>query len=360
VVNIPLPFPFYLYGVPYTNVGVSSNGVLQFQGVDPEFNNICLPYIELGPAIFAYWDDLDMSPSSCGPDCGIYVSESTDAPGRYYAVTLRAARFDSGLIAPSVPISQPPPLNLSVRLYEPQCCSESFFDIFYGDLGAIQGGSSATIGVQRDGSGLHHTEYSCNTDSISPGTLLTFRQPACPPNTPTSTPTATPSNTPGPFCTPILRAHATLQGPPPQPSSGQQGPITITLKSGTTEMNFPTQNTDSNGIVTYTMSSVPFGFYEWRAKSPKYLATSGMVGWTGACLTPLELGLLRAGDCNNDNVVNTVDFNILKATLGKALGDPGYDARADFTNDNVVNITDYNLLKINFGLSGSPPLRPNK
>jgi hypothetical protein len=43
------------------------------------------------------------------------------------------------------------------------------------------------------------------------------------------------------------------------------------------------------------------------------------------------MGLMRTGDCNNDNVVGAVDFTILKATFGKALGEPGYDDRADFT-----------------------------
>jgi hypothetical protein len=73
----------------------------------------------------------------------------------------------------------------------------------------------------------------------------------------------------------------------------------------------------------------------------------------------VEMGLMRTGDCNNDNVVNVSDFNILKSTFGKSQGDPGYDDRADFTGDHVVNVSDFNFQKANFGTSGSPPLARN-
>lgn len=70
------------------------------------------------------------------------------------------------------------------------------------------------------------------------------------------------------------------------------------------------------------------------------------------------MGLMRAGDCNNDNTVNIADFNTMKLTFGKSVGDPGYDDRADFTGDQIVNIFDFNLQKINFGQGGAPPIGP--
>ena len=70
----------------------------------------------------------------------------------------------------------------------------------------------------------------------------------------------------------------------------------------------------------------------------------------------VQMGLMRAGDCNNDNVVNLMDFNNLKMILpAKSVGQPGYDDRADFTGDQVVNITDFNLLKNNSGQTGAQP-----
>ena len=68
------------------------------------------------------------------------------------------------------------------------------------------------------------------------------------------------------------------------------------------------------------------------------------------------MGELRTGDANSDNVVDVLDFTILKGTFGKTEGNPGYDPRADFTGDNIVEVTDFNLLKGNFGQAGAEPL----
>lgn len=67
---------------------------------------------------------------------------------------------------------------------------------------------------------------------------------------------------------------------------------------------------------------------------------------------------MLAGDVNNDNVVNTTDFNAFKSTNGKSCGQTGYDGRADFNNDCIVNVNDFNLLRGNFGRTGAPPIRP--
>jgi hypothetical protein len=67
---------------------------------------------------------------------------------------------------------------------------------------------------------------------------------------------------------------------------------------------------------------------------------------------------LLVGDCNNDNVVTSLDFIILRNSFGKSPGQPGYDDRADLNGDLVVTILDFSLLKANFGISGSPPIGP--
>jgi subtilisin-like proprotein convertase family protein len=164
------------------------------------------------------------------------------------------------------------------------------------------------------------------------------------------TPTPTPGN--------ILVGHVTWQGRPAQPHALQELPITLTLKSGASEVNYPSQSTDTSGRFTVT-TGLPNGTYDWRVKGPKYLANAGSVALTGGN-TQQEMGLMRAGDCNNDNVVNAVDFNILRATFGLSSGMPGYDERADFTGDQVVNAQDFNLLRGNFGTGGAPPLRPER
>ena len=65
------------------------------------------------------------------------------------------------------------------------------------------------------------------------------------------------------------------QGRPVQPNSLQQLPITLTLKLGTLEVNYPSQTTDSNGYFTITGNGLPPGTYSWRVKGPKFLANSG-------------------------------------------------------------------------------------
>ena len=70
------------------------------------------------------------------------------------------------------------------------------------------------------------------------------------------------------------------------------------------------------------------------------------------------MGLMRVGDANDDNVVEAVDFNILKGTFGRLEGDPDFDEHANFNRDTTVDVVDFSLLKANFGQSGSPPLDP--
>ncbi len=127
---------------------------------------------------------------------------------------------------------------------------------------------------------------------------------------------------------------------------------------GNTEVNYPTQNTDASGFFTVSVASLPNGTYNWRVKDPKYLANSGAVTLTGIPTTNVEMGLMSAGDCNNDNFIRVSDFDILKPAFGRGINDPAYDDRADFTGDERITVLDFNLLKANFGTGGAPPVRP--
>jgi len=100
------------------------------------------------------------------------------------------------------------------------------------------------------------------------------------------------------------------------------------------------------------------GTYNWRVKGPKYLANAGRVALSGAPITHAEMGLMKTGDCDNDNLISAIDFIILKNSFGKTTGDPGYDARADFDGDNTITTVDFNLQRGNFGTGGAPPVSP--
>lgn len=221
------------------------------------------------------------------------------------------------------------------------------------------------------------TNTPTQTATETPTTVPTYTPTETPIATPTNTPTETPTNTPAP----LLVGHVTWRGRPSQPSPLQQLPITLTLKLGATEINYPSQTTDASGFFTVSVDGLPGGTYNWRVKGPKYLANAGTVslsvrrleGWnvetfgTNNVLTfqpsnlltaSLEMGLTNTGDCNDDNLVSVADFNILRMTFDKVPGDPGYDERADLTGDNTVNVIDFNLIKVNFGTSGAPPVHP--
>jgi hypothetical protein len=60
------------------------------------------------------------------------------------------------------------------------------------------------------------------------------------------------------------------------------------------------------------------------------------------------MGILLEGNANNDTIVHVSDFGILAISFSKMLGQPGYDARADFDRNGIINISDFGLLAVNF------------
>jgi hypothetical protein len=122
---------------------------------------------------------------------------------------------------------------------------------------------------------------------------------------------------------------------------------------GATQASFPGLVTDSNGSFNINVSGLPNGTYTWWVKGAQSLANSGTVVLNGSNTTQ-EMGLLRTGDTNNDNLVDLTDFNLVRAAYGKSCGNGGYDARAEFTGDCVVDITDFTLMRGSYGMVGAP------
>lgn len=199
-----------------------------------------------------------------------------------------------------------------------------------------------------------------STPTITSTPTATYTPTATGTNTPTSTPTWTATSTDTPTATPttsaILVGHVTIQGRPAQPNPLQSVPITLTLKLGGSETDYKAV-TDASGYFTVTAPS--YGTFDWRVKNAQTFASSGSVT-LDAGTTQQEMGLLREGDANNDNCVNVTDFNIIKNTFGKSVGDPGYDARADFNGDTTINVTDFSLLRNDFGQCGAAPILPGR
>lgn len=348
---IQLPFTYYLYGQPFDSAFATAHGTLQFNSTfNASSTNACLPYPFFSNTIMGFWDQMDLMQSGEG----IFTSISGSAPNRIFNIEWR------GCLAYPDPRSQcNGSINFEIRLYEGQ----DRFDIVYGSV--FNGGSSATVGVQLD-NGTRFTEYECSTGGLSEGMQLTFTGAPCvwqtmtPTRTATQTftptRTATYTRTPTPTSTAVLVGHVTWQGRPAQPNALNQLPITLTLKSGTNEFEYGPFTTDSSGFFTVPLSTVPEGTYGWRAKGPKFLATSGTVDLGTSRNYAVEMGPQLAGDANNDNRVTSVDFSIVRAAFGSGQGNPQYDDRADFTGDHVVNTSDFTLMRNNFGTGGAPPL----
>jgi serine protease AprX len=208
-VPIELPFPYYLYGVPYTTVNASSNGNLQFTGSDPGYSSppwvpACLPLSGFNNTIFAFWKDLDLR-ATAWPLNGIFTSVTGTAPNRVFNIEWRACLFASGGCGGGM-------ANFEVRLFEGQ----DRFEIVYGDV--FYNNWPALVGVQKgNGSTGNFTQYACQARPFENGLKLNFNL-QCPPPTPTATstptytplptntPTFTPTNTPLPTNTPIPSA----------------------------------------------------------------------------------------------------------------------------------------------------------
>jgi hypothetical protein len=92
VTMITLPFPVYIYGVPYTSASVVSNGNIQFTTMSTAFGNVCLPSPNHGRAFFPYWNDLLTN----GAGQGIFTVTTGLAPNRVFYIEWRAGYFSGG------------------------------------------------------------------------------------------------------------------------------------------------------------------------------------------------------------------------------------------------------------------------
>jgi hypothetical protein len=153
----------------------------------------------------------------------------------------------------------------------------------------------------------------------------------------------------------------TWQGRLAQPNPKQQVAIILQLKSGGKETTF-SASTDTSGYFTVTVGAVTDSIYQWRvrdADSPSrrstYLARSGSTKLQAAAVNKVELGTLKAGDTNGDNVVNMADFVTVRRSFGPCTARGCVDPRADLNGDSTINVTDFNLVKSNFGQAGAPP-----
>jgi len=107
---------------------------------------------------------------------------------------------------------------------------------------------------------------------------------------------------------------------------------------------------DGNPIIC---PDLPIGIYDLKLKEENALSTLRQgVQILSSSTTTADFGEQQVGDANGDDVVNILDFALLKASFGKTTGQAGFDPRADFNGDGTINASDFALMKSNFGRWG--------
>lgn len=156
VTQVALPFPVYLYGKKYTTFWVSSNGNVQFAGPgEATFTNEPLPSTALSPkgAVAPYWDDLVVNGSGSGT--GVFDRHYKND----FIVSWRGYEF--GNTANTV--------RAEVIFFK----SSRNIEFNYIDVNP-DGGASATIGLQKTGTGAFN-EWSYNSaGAVYGGEFLLF------------------------------------------------------------------------------------------------------------------------------------------------------------------------------------------
>lgn len=150
-----------------------------------------------------------------------------------------------------------------------------------------------------------------------------------------------------------IEGHLTLQRPNAAPHPSWSVPIAFSLyTAGQVNPTMQaTATTNQSGVFTLTLGTPP-GSYDACIKNRHTLQSKVPVTLTWGN-NVLNLGPLKEGDADNNNVVSILDFSILATTFGKCVGAGGYDDRPDFNEDDCVTILDFSSLASSFGQMGA-------
>ena len=106
---------------------------------------------------------------------------------------------------------------------------------------------------------------------------------------------------------------------------------------------------------------IPSGVYDLRVNGVGALSdlvsdvtidTSGDAPGSLPATVSVDFGVMRSGDINGDNVVDSADLSALKSGFGKANDAPAFNPTADLNGDRVVDVQDFSLLTANLNSVG--------
>jgi hypothetical protein len=129
---------------------------------------------------------------------------------------------------------------------------------------------------------------------------------------------------------------------PDSTAAGSRTPIaTFVARSGT------------DGTFTVQVVGGLSGRYDFVAKPSGAVSRElNSVNLQRGVAETLQFDSFDEGDANGDDVVDAADDALLQASMGRASGEPGFDARVDFDRDGVISILDFSLLSRSYSLQG--------
>jgi len=156
-----------------------------------------------------------------------------------------------------------------------------------------------------------------------------------------------------------IRASVALQGRPTPPHQRWEIPLTVELRSPTTDTTLQVFGLRTDNRGRFTIEGVVPGTYDLRVKGMHTLANRWSELELVAGDNAVNMGELLEGDADNDNDVDGTDASLVNLAFGSVPGDANWDPRADFNEDGVVNGVDMALLAANFGQVGDVEVGPH-
>ena len=174
-----------------------------------------------------------------------------------------------------------------------------------------------------------------------------------------STPSPEPSSTIATSFGPTLSLKANLEG---RPAQNQTTKLFVGIVEGDL-------STNSKFLLSFTVDLPTDGSYNNLSlaglnSGTKYTALlkgSAQIATSSAfIMSPTVSNLndgqpvnLLTGDLNEDNVINSSDYNIALKALGASSASSNWNQLADFNKDGVINIFDLNIISKNLGQVGA-------
>lgn len=218
-----------------------------------------------------------------------------------------------------------------------------------------------------NGSGFFDKDFGFRINPSATPTITPTRTPTA---TPTRTPTLTPTRTPSPTIAPVrftmsLGLHGVgFAGDNARPNhAGNLNPlhptrqVTVEVLDGqdvlvltrTGSVVYDIASGNFNGTVDMG-TSLAAGSYKVKARTPQYLKKTvvNILSVAPGQTVSLPSAALIAGDIDNNNTLNILDFNLLLGCYSDLSAardcDPTRNLAADINDDGAVNLYDLNLL----------------